>query len=76
MFLQLLKKKSQELNFTKIRGSKCRGNLNSRTAAKEEIEKNLAIYYRKSKKKEKKRENKCRRWKVQNSGVVSLYRKK
>ena len=36
MFLQLLKEKSQELNFTKIRGSKGRGNLKSRTAGKEE----------------------------------------
>ena len=36
MFLQLLKKKSQEINFAKIRGSKCRGNLKSQTVEKEE----------------------------------------
>ena len=63
MFLQLLKKKSQELNFTKIQGSNCRGNLKLRTARKEEksvqkftwLGKNFAIYYRKSKKKKKKK---------------------
>ena len=36
MFLQVLKGKSQELNFTKVQGLKCRGNLKSRTAGKEE----------------------------------------
>ena len=38
MLLQFLKEKSQELNFTKIRGS-CRENLKPRNAGKEEKKK-------------------------------------
>ena len=64
MFLQLLKKKSHELNFTKSRGSECRGNLKSRTAGKLQKSCNLLPQIG------KKNENKCKRWKVQNRALL------
>ena len=58
IFMRLLKKKPRELNFTKIRRSKCSVNLKSRTAV-------VALYRKKYKKKKffkklKVEEIKCR----------------